>query len=80
MMEAVGRGEIWWTDLPEPLRSEPGYRRPVLAIQADSFNGNRTRTVIGAGLTRNLDLGDFPGNGRTRRGWCATPWSAFPTF
>ena len=22
------RGEIWWADLPDPVASEPGYRRP----------------------------------------------------
>ena len=31
-------GEVWWADLPQPRRSEPGYRRPVLVVQADSFN------------------------------------------
>ena len=28
------RGEIWWANLPEPVGSGPGYRRPVLVIQA----------------------------------------------
>jgi mRNA interferase MazF len=27
------RGEIWWANLPNPIGSEPGYRRPVLIIQ-----------------------------------------------
>ncbi|MFN6481350.1 MULTISPECIES: type II toxin-antitoxin system PemK/MazF family toxin [unclassified Nostoc] len=27
------RGEIWWANLPNPVGSEPGYRRPVLVIQ-----------------------------------------------
>ena len=26
----IRRGEIWWATLPEPVGSEPGYRRPVL--------------------------------------------------
>ncbi len=34
----IQRGEIWWADLPEPIGSSPGYRRPVLIIQSDSFN------------------------------------------
>ena len=25
-------GEIWWEQLPDPVGSEPGYRRPVLII------------------------------------------------
>ena len=56
------RGEIWWADLPEPRGSEPGFRRPVLIIQADSFNRSGIRTVIVAVITSNLRLVDAPGN------------------
>jgi mRNA interferase MazF len=58
----VRRGEIWWADLPEPRRSEPGFRRPVLVIQANSFNGSRIQTVIVAVITGNLQLAGAPGN------------------
>jgi mRNA interferase MazF len=58
----VTRGEIWWADLPEPRGSEPGFRRPVLIIQADSFNRSGIRTVIVAVITSNLRLVDAPGN------------------
>ncbi len=56
------RGEIWWADLPEPRGSEPGFRRPVLVIQANSFNQSGIRTVIVAVLTGNLRLAEAPGN------------------
>jgi mRNA interferase MazF len=56
------RGEIWWADLPTPVASEPGYRRPVLIIQSDDFNRSRIRTVIVAVLTSNLRLAEAPGN------------------
>ena len=56
------RGEIWWADLPEPRGSEPGFRRPVLIIQADSFNRSGIRTVIVAVITSNLRLAEAPGN------------------
>jgi mRNA interferase MazF len=56
------RGEIWWADLPEPRRSEPGYRRPVLVIQADSFNDSHIQTVIVAVITGNPALAEAPGN------------------
>lgn len=56
------RGEIWWADLPEPRRSEPGFRRPVLVVQADAFNRSRIQTVIVAVVTSNLALGEAPGN------------------
>jgi mRNA interferase MazF len=58
----VTRGEIWWADLPDPRGSEPGFRRPVLVIQANSFNQSGIRTVIVAVLTGNLRLADAPGN------------------
>ena len=60
--EEIRRGEIWWADLPEPRRSEPGYRRPVLVVQANSFNASRIQTVIVAVITGNTELGDAPGN------------------
>ena len=56
------RGEIWWASLPEPSGSEPGYRRPVLIVQADEFNRSSIRTVICAAITSNLHLAGAPGN------------------
>ena len=65
MLGSVGgirRGEIWWADLPEPRRSEPGYRRPVLVVQADSFNLSGIQTAIVTAITSNVELADAPGN------------------
>lgn len=56
------RGEIWWADLPEPAGSAPGFRRPVLILQADEFNRSRIRTVIAAVITSNISLSEAPGN------------------
>ena len=61
-MGDIQRGEVWWADLPEPRRSEPGFRRPVLVIQADSFNRSRIQTVIVAAITSNIERADAPGN------------------
>lgn len=58
----IQRGEIWWADLPEPRRSEPGYRRPLLVIQADCFNSSRIQTTMVAVITTNLALAEAPGN------------------
>lgn len=58
----VERREVWWADLEEPRRSEPGCRRPVLIVQADSFNRSRLRTAIAVVLTSNTRLLDAPGN------------------
>ncbi|NEO57349.1 MAG: type II toxin-antitoxin system PemK/MazF family toxin [Okeania sp. SIO3B5] len=56
------RGEIWWVTLPQPVGSEPGYRRPVLIVQNDSFNRSLIQTVIVVIITSNLDLAEAPGN------------------
>lgn len=56
------RGEVWWADLNEPRGSEPGYRRPLLIVQADAFNRSRLNTVLAVVLTTNLRLVDAPGN------------------
>ena len=61
-MDDIQRGEIWWADLPEPRGSEPGYRRPVLVVQADWFNRSRIQTAIVAVITSNSELADVPGN------------------
>ena len=61
-MDGIRRGQIWWADLPAPRRSEPGYRRPVLVIQADAFNQSRIQTAIVAAITTNLELAEAPGN------------------
>jgi len=58
----VKRGEIWWASLPDPVGSEPGYRRPVLIVQSDEFNRSSIRTVICAAVTTNLNLAGAPGN------------------
>jgi mRNA interferase MazF len=58
----IERGEVWWASLAEPSGSEPGYRRPVLIVQADAFNRSRLRTVIAVVLTSNLRLVEAPGN------------------
>ena len=58
------RGEIWWASLPEPTGSEPGYRRPVLIVQSDTFTRSAIKTVLCAAMTSNLQLAAAPGNVR----------------
>ena len=58
----IGRGEIWWANLPEPIGSSPGFRRPVLVVQSDLFNQSKIQTVVVAVITKNLELAKAPGN------------------
>jgi mRNA interferase MazF len=56
------RGEIWWADLPTPIGSEPGYRRPVLIIQDDTLTQTLINTVVVVILTSNLRAVNGMGN------------------
>jgi mRNA interferase MazF len=56
------RGEIWLANLPNPVGSEPGYRRPVLIIQNDIFTQSRINTVIVVIITSNTRLAEAAGN------------------
>lgn len=58
----LARGEVWWADLPDPIGSAPGYRRPVVIVQSDAFNRSRLATVIVVALTANVRLVEAPGN------------------
>jgi len=63
----IERGEIWWAELPDPAGSEPGYRRPVVVVQADAFNRSRISTVVAVAITSDLDRAAAPGNVRLSR-------------
>lgn len=56
------RGDIWWANLPAPVGSGPGYRRPVLILQSDAFNQSRISTVVVLVITKNVALAKAPGN------------------
>ncbi|TVR45818.1 MAG: type II toxin-antitoxin system PemK/MazF family toxin [Planctomycetota bacterium] len=56
------KGELYWVDLGYSGEAEPGYRRPALIVQADSFNLSGIPSVMVAPLSTNLKLGKAPGN------------------
>jgi len=58
----ISQGDVWWADLGEAVGSQPGFRRPVVVVQSDSFNRSRISTVVCIPLTSNLRLADAPGN------------------
>jgi mRNA interferase MazF len=58
----IAQGDVCWADLPEPVGSGPGFRRPVLVVQGDSLNRSRLATVVCIPLTSNLKWADAPGN------------------
>jgi mRNA interferase MazF len=58
----VNRGSIHWADLGDSAGSRPAKRRPVLVIQADSYNASNLNTVLVAVITGNTGLAAMPGN------------------
>jgi len=61
------RGEVWWASIGDPRGSGPGFRRPVVIVQADDFNESAIRAVLCVAVTSNLRLGEAPGNVRLPR-------------
>ncbi len=58
----ISQGEIWWADLPAPVGSAPGFRRPVVVVQGDALNRSRLATAVCVPLTSNLRWAGAPGN------------------
>ncbi len=61
-MVGVTQGDVWWAELPDPVGSGPGFRRPVVVVQGNSLNRSRLATVVCVPLTSNLMWADAPGN------------------
>ena len=58
----ISQGEVWWADLPAPVGSAPGFRRPVVVVQGEALNRSRISTVLCVPLTSNLRWAEAPGN------------------
>ena len=58
----IHQGDVFWVDLPTPIGSEPGCRRPVVVVQNDVFNNSEISAVIVCLLTSNLKWARMPGN------------------
>lgn len=64
---------MWWASLPAPTGSGPGFRRPVLVVQSNSFNQSRISTVVVAVVTSNVALAEAPGNVRLAKSEAGLP-------
>lgn len=58
----IRQGEVWWAELPDPIGSGPGFRRPVLIVQGAALNRSRLATVVCVPLTSQLRWATAPGN------------------
>jgi mRNA interferase MazF len=69
----IERGQIWWTDFPEPVGSAPGMRRPALIVQHNRLNASRLATVLVIPLTTNVRWAAAPGNVLLPKGTAGLP-------
>ncbi|HZF11417.1 MAG TPA: type II toxin-antitoxin system PemK/MazF family toxin [Thermoanaerobaculia bacterium] len=58
----IRQGDVYWYDFGEPSGSGPGFRRPCVVVQNDTFNESRMNTVVVCALTTNLRRARVPGN------------------
>jgi mRNA interferase MazF len=58
----ISQGDVCWASLEAPVGSGPGFRRPVVVVQGDSFNASRISTAVVVPLTSNTRLQAAPGN------------------
>ena len=58
----ISQGDVCWASLEDPVGSGPGFRRPVVIVQGDSFNASRISTAVVVPLTSNARLLAAPGN------------------
>jgi mRNA interferase MazF len=58
----IERGDLYWADLGPAAGSRSAKRRPILVIQASSYNHSRLATVLAAVVTSNTALATVPGN------------------
>ena len=73
MVARIKQGEVYWINLPEPRESEPGFRRPCVVVQNDTFNRSKIKTAVICILTTNLRLGKAPGNVALEQGEANLP-------
>jgi mRNA interferase MazF len=57
----IAQGDVYWADLPVPRGSEPGFRRPVVVVQGDTFNQSQIGTVLCVPCSGNVKRADYPG-------------------
>lgn len=63
-MVTLRQGDVWWAELPDPVGSGPGFRRPVVVVQGNALNRSRLGTILCVPLTSNLTWAEAPGNVR----------------
>lgn len=58
----IEQGDVFWIEFSDPYGIDPGYRRPYVVVQGNTFNESRIDTVVVCGITSNLQRSKAPGN------------------
>ena len=69
----VTQGDVLWAELPLPVGSGPGFRRPVVVVQGDPLNRSAVATAVCVPLTSNLRWAAAPGNVLLKRRFTGLP-------
>ena len=69
----IDQGDLFWLDVGDPQGSEPGFRRPYVVIQNNTYNHGAINTVSVCALTSNLRLARTPGNVLLKQGEAGIP-------
>lgn len=64
----INQGDLFWVNLPDPLGSVPGFRRPHVVVQNNVFNHSQINTTVVCAITTNLQRANSPGNVRLFKG------------
>ena len=58
----IRQGDVFWLDVGPPIGSGPGFVRPHVVVQSDTFNESPIRTAVMCGMTTNLRRARAAGN------------------
>lgn len=64
----INQGDVFWVNLPDPLGSGPGFRRPHVVVQNNVFNHSHINTTVVCAITTNVQRANSPGNVRLFKG------------
>lgn len=69
----VNQGDVYRIDIGEPQWSEPGFHRPYVVIQNNTYNHGAINTAIVCALTSNVRRARIPGNVLLNEGEAGLP-------
>ncbi|HRW09600.1 MAG TPA: type II toxin-antitoxin system PemK/MazF family toxin [Caldilineaceae bacterium] len=69
----IEQGDVFWIEFVRLHGADPGYRRPYVVVQGNTFNYSRIDTVVLCAITSSLARAEAPGNVRLEPGEANLP-------